>query len=94
MQNVQLLMQASPMVWYGRRWAVHIDHVYWKNDDHVWKEPHLELYCPYYSDHDASLVTLERKGKISDYFVVIICLFFSAEEQGTDNQGSSYPKLL
>ena len=72
----------------------HIDHVYWKNDDHVWKEPHLELYCPYYSDHDASLVTLERKGKISDYFVVIICLFFSAEEQGTDNQGSSYPKLL
>ena len=23
MQNVQLLMQASPMVWYGRRWAVH-----------------------------------------------------------------------
>ena len=38
----------------------HIDHVYWKNYDHVWKEPHLELYCPYYSDHDASLITLVK----------------------------------
>ena len=41
----------------------HIDHVYWKDDDHVWTEPHLELYCPYYSDHDASLITLIRKEK-------------------------------
>ena len=39
----------------------HIDHVYWKNNGHVWKQPHLELYCPYYSDHDASLVTLVKR---------------------------------
>ena len=36
----------------------HIDHVYWKDEHSVWKDPNLELYCPYYSDHDASLITL------------------------------------
>ena len=36
----------------------HIDHVYWKDDHSVWKDLKLELYCPYYSDHDASLITL------------------------------------
>ena len=36
----------------------HIDHVYWKDENIVWKDPQLELYCPYYSDHDASLITL------------------------------------
>ena len=36
----------------------HIDHVYWKDENGVWKDPQLELYCPYYSDHDASLITL------------------------------------
>ena len=36
----------------------HIDHMYWKDGNGVWKDPQLELYCPYYSDHDASLITL------------------------------------
>jgi hypothetical protein len=36
----------------------HIDHVYWRDENSVWKDPTLELYCPYYSDHDASLITL------------------------------------
>ena len=45
----------------------HIDHVYWKDSDHVWKTPTLEMYCPYYSDHDASLITLIRnKGKVQE----------------------------
>ena len=39
----------------------HIDHVYWKDEHSVWKDPNLELYCPYYSDHDASLITLIKK---------------------------------
>ena len=36
----------------------HIDHVYWKDEHCVWKDLNLELYSPYYSDHDASLITL------------------------------------
>ena len=36
----------------------HIDHVYWKDEIGVWKDPQLQLYSPYYSDHDASLITL------------------------------------
>ena len=36
----------------------HIDHVYWKDENGMWKDPQLELHCPYYSDHDASLITL------------------------------------
>ena len=39
----------------------HIDHVYWKDEDQVWKTPILEMYCPYYSDHDASLITLIKE---------------------------------
>ena len=39
----------------------HIDHVYWRDSIGVWKEPHLELYCPYYSDHDTSLITLMKE---------------------------------
>ena len=38
----------------------HIDHVYWKDENGVWKDPQLELYCPYYSDHDASLIMLMK----------------------------------
>ena len=40
----------------------HIDHVYWKDSHKVWKDLHLELYCPYYSDHDASLITLMKSS--------------------------------
>ena len=38
-----------------------IDHVYWLDKDNVWNPPTLEQYCPYYSDHDALLVTLNRR---------------------------------
>ena len=34
----------------------HIDHVYWKAIDIDWKEPVLERYSPYYSDHDAACI--------------------------------------
>ena len=47
----------------------HIDHVYWKDTYQVWKTPTLEMYCPYYSDHDASLITLmknERKTRVEN----------------------------
>ena len=43
----------------------HIDHVYWKDGDHVWKGPTLEMYSPYYSDHDASLITLIKNDSIA-----------------------------
>ena len=39
----------------------HIDHVYWKDTEGVWNDPKLEMYTPYYSDHDASLVTLTKR---------------------------------
>jgi exonuclease III len=39
----------------------HIDHVYWKDHLHIWMEPILERYTPYYSDHDASCITLVKQ---------------------------------
>ena len=44
----------------------HIDHVYWKDSQHVWKDLHMEMYCPYYSDHDASLITLIKSSIIEN----------------------------
>ena len=44
----------------------HIDHLYWRGDPTgVWKKPTLETnlierYSPYYTDHDAWLVTLQQ----------------------------------
>ena len=38
----------------------HIDHAYWRDKTGVWKEPKLERYSPYYSDHDALCITLEQ----------------------------------
>ena len=38
-----------------------IDHLYWLDKDNIWEKPSLEHYCPYYSDHDALLVTLKRR---------------------------------
>ena len=46
----------------------HIDHLYWREDPAgVWRKPTLETnlierYSPYYSDHDAWLVTLQRQN--------------------------------
>ena len=39
----------------------HIDHAYWRDENGVWKNPELERYSPYYSDHDASCITLVRR---------------------------------
>ena len=36
----------------------HIDHAYWRDQDSLWNEPELEIYSPYYSDHDALLITI------------------------------------
>ena len=38
----------------------HIDHVYWRNHLQKWKDPIIERYSPYYSDHDASCITMRR----------------------------------
>ena len=35
-----------------------IDHVYWMNVDGTWEDPTIEHYSPYFSDHDAQLITL------------------------------------
>ena len=34
-----------------------IDHVYWRNKYEKWTIQDVEMYSPYYSDHDASLIT-------------------------------------
>ena len=40
----------------------HIDHVYWRDSvQPVFRAPVVERYSPYYSDHDALLVTLITK---------------------------------
>ena len=37
-----------------------IDHAYWRDNYEHWEMPVIEQYSPYYSDHDAILVTLQR----------------------------------
>ena len=39
----------------------HIDHAYWKDNSDSWYVPETEIFSPYYSDHDAILVTMTRK---------------------------------
>ena len=41
----------------------HIDHVYWKAGTNKWKDPILERYSPYYSDHDASCITMIKQDQ-------------------------------
>ena len=36
----------------------HIDHAYWRDPDSLWRRPELEIYSPYYSDHDALMITI------------------------------------
>ena len=38
-----------------------IDHAYWRDPTNLMKDPTLELYSPYYSDHDAILITLNYR---------------------------------
>ena len=42
----------------------HIDHVYWRNVGNMWTDPEIERYSPYYTDHDASCITLIEEVKI------------------------------
>ena len=39
----------------------HIDHAYWRDPMNMWMDPVLERYSPYYSDHDASCITLVKQ---------------------------------
>ena len=60
--GLELLVDVATHVQGG-----HIDHLYWRGDPTgVWKKPTLETnlierYSPYYTDHDAWLVTLQRQ---------------------------------
>ena len=36
----------------------HIDHVYWRGGSRTWIATMIEMYSPFYSDHDASHVTI------------------------------------
>ena len=38
-----------------------IDHVYWRDLPGEWTDPVLEMYSPYYLDHDGLLVTLVKR---------------------------------
>ena len=37
-----------------------IDHAYWRNESDIWEYPSIERFSPYYSDHDAILITLKK----------------------------------
>ena len=39
-----------------------IDHAYWKDSTDIWQMPVIETYSPYFSDHDAILITLKKKN--------------------------------
>ena len=38
----------------------HIDHIYWLDRDGRFAQPSVEFYSPYWSDHDALLVTIVK----------------------------------
>ena len=38
----------------------HIDHVYWKDEHQKWKNPFVERYTPYYSDHDGLCISIKK----------------------------------
>ena len=43
----------------------HIDHVYWNSSyQRIWKDPVLNRHSPYYSDHDATCITMIRQVNI------------------------------
>ena len=52
-RGFQQLMKEASQIQGG-----HIDHVYWRNGVEGWMDPILQRYSPYYTDHDATLVTL------------------------------------
>ena len=41
----------------------HIDHVYWKDVGETWEDPTIERYSPYFSDHDAHLISFKLVSK-------------------------------
>ena len=40
----------------------HIDHMYYRDSQRLFKPPNVQRYTPYYSDHDALFVTLMRQN--------------------------------
>ena len=38
-----------------------LDHVYWRDPMEEWNEPNVERYSPIFSDHDAFLITVNKK---------------------------------
>ena len=67
--DFQQLMQ-EPTHIHGR----HIDHVYWRDSQSTWEKPVLERYSPYYSDHDATCITLVEK--VVHLSIKIICISY------------------
>ena len=53
--TIQQLMEEPTHILGG-----HIDHVYWRDAQKIWMDPVIERYSPYYSDHDASCITLKK----------------------------------
>ena len=39
-----------------------IDHAYWRNCGHLYKEPEVQQFSPYYSDHDALLISIQVRA--------------------------------
>ena len=53
--NFKQLMKGATHLLGGQ-----IDQAYWKDPTSKMEEPRIETYCPYYSDHDAVLISLQR----------------------------------
>ena len=43
----------------------HIDHIYWSDRTGVFEVPEVEFYSPYWTDHDAMLVTITERYYLS-----------------------------
>ena len=37
------------------------DHIYWKDETKQWEDLKEQFYTPYYSDHDALMISMTRK---------------------------------
>ena len=49
----------------------HIDHVYWLDRHNEMNHPNVEFYSPYWTDHDALLVTITKRYYISINLVIL-----------------------
>ena len=55
----------------------HIDHAYWKDPTGLIKKPEVETYSPYYSDHDAILITFKQVRFMFNNYSLFTRHFFS-----------------